>query len=360
MLRERFAELFVFLGPTPWLRAALILIASLATAKLAEVLLTRILPKLSRRTATELDDRTFSLLRRPVAVSVVLVGANLALLPLALPAPFESFSNSIFATLAILVWLEFGLRFSRLLLEALSRNHQRFTFIQPQTLPVLENTATLFAVGAAVYFLLIAWHVSVSGWLASAGIAGLALGLAAQDTLANLFAGVSILADAPFTVGDFIVLETGERGEISSIGLRSSRLMTRDDLEIVIPNSLLANSKIINEAGGPARHRRIRISVQVAYGSDIDQVRDVLVEIATAHAQTCQEPEPRVRFRAFEDSGLRFELLVWVAEAVLRGQVLDTLNSEIYKRFRTEGIEFPYPKRDLYLHQISKLENTDA
>ncbi len=166
------------------------------------------------------------------------------------------------------------------------------------------------------------------------------------------FAGISILADAPFSVGDFIMLDSGERGEITRIGIRSSRMLTRDDLEIVIPNSILANSKIINEAGGPARQRRVRVRVQVAYGSDIDQVRDLLIDIARGHHQVRDEPRPRVRFRAFEDSGLRFELLAWVDEPVLRGRVLDALNTEVYRRFGAHGVEFPYPKRDLYLRHM--------
>ncbi len=351
MSRQHFEELIALLGPDPWIQALLILGLSLVTAKVAEMLLARALPRLTRRTQTELDYQIFAALRKPVTVSFLLVGVHFALLVLEVPAPFDGYLKSVLATLAIFMWLLFALRFSRLILAALSRNRERFTFIQPQTLPLMENTATLVLAGGGIYFLLLAWHVSVSGWLASAGIAGLALGLAAKDSLARLFAGVSILADAPFSVGDFIVLESGERGEITRIGIRSSRLLTRDDLEIVLPNSILANSKIVNEAGGPARQRRVRVRVQVAYGSDVDQVRSLLTTIAGDHHQVCEQPEPRVRFRAFEDSGLRFELLAWVDEPVLRGRVLDALNTEIYQRFNAEGIEFPFPKRDLYIRQ---------
>lgn len=339
-------------GSSPWARSLAILAVAYVAAKLAELLLARVLPRLTRRTRTDLDDRTSALLRRPVSASVLLVGVHLARLPLDLRPPFGRYVDSLLATVAILVWLAFALAFARLALGALSRNRDHFPFVQPQTLPVLENTGTILLVGAGIYFLLLAWNIPVSGWLASAGIAGLALGLAAKDTLANLFAGVSILADAPFTVGDFIVLDSGERGEITRIGIRSSRLLTRDDLEIVIPNSVLADSKIVNEAGGPRRQRRVRVKLQVAYGSDVDRVRELLLDIAGSHPQVCREPAARVRFRAFEDSGLRFELLAWVDEPVLRGRVLDALNTEIYKRFGAAGIEFPFPKRDLYLRQM--------
>ncbi len=336
----------------PWLQAILILGLSLAAAKLAEMVLARALPRLTRRTQTELDDQIFAALKRPITVSALLLGVHFAALILDIEAPYDRYLRSVLATLAILVWLGFALRVSRLVLAALSRNRDRFTFIQPKTLPLLDNAATIVLFGGGVYFLLLAWRVSVSGWLASAGIAGLALGLAAKDTLANLFAGVSILADAPFSVGDFIVLESGERGEITRIGIRSSRLLTRDDLEIVLPNSVLANSKIVNEAGGPARHRRVRVKVQVAYGSDVERVRSLLLDIAHGQTGVRGQPEPRVRFRAFQDSGLFIELLAWVEEPVLRGRVLDALNTEVYQRFNAEGIEFPYPKRDLYVRHL--------
>ncbi|MEE8343466.1 MAG: mechanosensitive ion channel family protein, partial [Gammaproteobacteria bacterium] len=94
---------------------------------------------------------------------------------------------------------------------------------------------------------------------------------------------------------------------------------------------------------------RIRVAVSVAYGSDIDQVRRILTEVATGEEMVCEVPEPRVRFRTFGDSGLNFELLCWVDKPVLRGRVLDALNSEVYKRFQSEGVEIPYPKRDVYI-----------
>ncbi|OQW99996.1 MAG: hypothetical protein BWK74_00755 [Desulfobacteraceae bacterium A6] len=94
----------------------------------------------------------------------------------------------------------------------------------------------------------------LTAWVASAGIIGLALSFAAKDTLANLFSGVFILADAPYKIGDFIVLDSGERGEVTNIGIRSTRLLTRSDIEITVPNSIMGNTRIINEAGG--RHQK--------------------------------------------------------------------------------------------------------
>jgi MscS family membrane protein len=340
------------LAPNPWVQALLILVAAALVAKLADFVLTRVAPRLTRRTKTDVDDRIFKLLHRPIFLSVLLIGVNVALLRVVEPEhPYYRYALSLLKTLAILLWLAFAIRLAKLLLAALSRSRRQSALVQPQTLPILGNVATVLIVVGGIYFLLLAWGADISGWVASAGIIGLAVGLAAKDTLANLFAGVSILADAPFKVGDFIVLDSGERGEVTHIGIRSSRILTRDDIEITVPNSILANTKIINEAGGPVRSHRVRVKVGVAYGSNVDQVRAVLLEVAQAHPEVLAEPEPRVRFRNFGDSGLDHELLCWVAEPVQRGKVLDELNTEVYKRFGAEGIEIPYPKRDLYLKE---------
>ena len=155
------------------------------------------------------------------------------------------------------------------------------------------------------------WDINVTGLVASAGIVGLALSFAAQDTLSNLFAGVAIMSDRPYELGDFIILDSGERGEVTKIGLRSTRLLTRDDVEISIPNGVMGATKIVNEAGGPPSRYRIRTQVGVAYGSDVDQVAEVLVSVAADHAKVLKSPEPRARFRAFgtQQPGLRVAVL---------------------------------------------------
>nr|XP_061807070.1 small-conductance mechanosensitive channel-like [Nerophis lumbriciformis] len=316
--------------PGDFLQAGLIIGAALLAAMLVRLLLNRLLPRLARRTATDVDDQLLASLHRPLFWSLLLIGVHLASLRLGIDEhpPFDRYLLSAMKSLAILLWMAFGFRLAHLVLAVLSRHHARFPLVQAQTLPVFDNLARVFLFGGAVYFLLLAWNADVSGWLASAGVLGLALGLAAKDTLANLFAGMSLLTDRPFQVGDFIVLEDGMRGEVTEIGIRSSRILTRDDIEVVIPNSILANTRIVNERGGRWAKHRVRIEVGVAYDADIDKVRQVLMEIAEANELVCEDPEPRVRFRRFDDSSLAFELLAWIAEPVLRGRAIDGLNVE--------------------------------
>ncbi|MFK8016023.1 MAG: mechanosensitive ion channel family protein, partial [Gammaproteobacteria bacterium] len=179
-----------------------------------------------------------------------------------------------------------------------------------------------------------------------------ALSFAAKDTLSNLFAGASILVDVPYAVGDFIVVDSGERGVVTHIGLRSSRLLTRDDVQITIPNAIIGNAKIINESGGPHEKFRVRAKTGVAYGSDLDHVVDVLERVAKDHAEVCREPAPRVRVRAFGDFGIDIELLAWVDAPVHRGRMLHELYIDIYKAFGKENIEIPYPKHEVFVKSM--------
>jgi len=348
-LTQLLSPLFNLLGEHAWLRVLAVLLLGFIVALIIDRLLIRLLRRLSRTTRSSLDDQLVALLSAPLFQSIVLLTIAMAANLLELG---ESLANSLIALLqsyAVLIWSLFLVRFARSVLRRMAQHPTRFALLRNQTLPLFENIAIILVLGLAVYLIFSAWHIDMTAWLASAGIIGIAVGFAAKDTLSNLFSGVFILADAPYKIGDYIVLDSGERGEVTHIGIRSTRLLTRDDIEVTIPNAIMGNTKILNESGGPYTKFRIRVKVGVAYGSDIDQVRKVLMAIAEAEQEVCAEPAPRVRFRAFGGSSLDFELLCWVEEPVLRGRIIDALNSAIYKRFIAEGIEIPYSKHDLYI-----------
>lgn len=336
----------------PAVGALVVIAVFFCLGKVAQWLVCRGARRLTRHTHTDLDDRALDLLERPIFTSVFFFGLMLATLLLGLHPALVHGVLAVLKTVLVLYWMFAGLRLSRLLLEVLGHNHRRFSWLEERTLPLFDISTKLLVVGGASYALLLTWNIDPTAWLASAGIIGIAVGFAAKDTLANLFAGFFIIADSPYKLGDFIILESGERGRVTHVGLRSTRLLTRDDIEIILPNAVMANSKIINESGGPWTKQRLRIKVGVAYGSDVDQVCEVLCRIAAEHEHICAEPEPRVRLRGFGDSSLDFELLGWIDEPVLRGQLSHDLLMETYRTFRRLGIEIPYPKRDVYLHRV--------
>jgi MscS family membrane protein len=342
------------LGDNLWLQALSILIGSFLLAWIFNRFIITTLKKVASRTSLKIDDHLIELLHSPIYTSVILIGLALTAEILKVAEPFDFIITSSLLTIAYIVWTAFLIQIVRSTLRHIATNEQHFQILHPQTLPLFENIANIIIVVIAVYIIFSAWQVDMTAWLASAGIVGIAIGFAAKDTLANLFSGVFILADAPYKIGDFVVLDSGERGEVTHIGIRSTRLLTRDDVEVTVPNSVMGNTKITNESGGPNKKYRIRIAVGVAYGTDIDKLRDILMDIAEQDEAVCADPEPRVRFRIFGASSLDFELLCWIDQPVLRGRTIDAINCKVYKRFIEEKIEIPYSKQDLYIKELPK------
>jgi len=284
-------------------------------ALLSQVILTRILKLVTSRTKTDIDDRAIAAVRWPIFWSVLFVALYVMMRSLEPAAPggasdseladfhtdvLDPYWRSVFLTIhimqtmAILLCSRAFMKCSDALLEGLARRVDDFGWIEPRSLPLYEIGTKLALLGGTVYAIMLVWKIDVTAWLASAGILGIAVGFAAKDTLANLFAGIFILTDAPYKLGDFIVLESGERGLVTDIGIRSTRILTRDDIEITIPNSVMANSKIINESSGPHVKRRLRIDIGIAYGSDIAEARKVMLAAAESCDLLSKAPGPSV------------------------------------------------------------------
>jgi small-conductance mechanosensitive channel len=367
---ETLQEYLDLFGDEPWLRAGAAVVAGFVAAFLVDFIVRRVLRVLAGKTKTVADDKLLSLFHRPVRTSVVLLGFWVAIQQLglepeldeagkALTIDHEAWLGSLMLTLGLFIWTGFAFKFTQMLLRLLARDSKRVQVIEPATLPLFDNLAKVLIFGAACYLLVQAWDGDAGALIASAGVAGIAIGFAAKDTLANLFAGVFIIADAPYRLGDFIVLDSGERGQVVNIGLRSTRLLTRDDIEITIPNSVMGAAKIMNETGGPAPSRRLKLPVGVAYGSKLELVKEVLMQVAQSSDYPLKQPEPRVRFRAFGASSLDFELLVWIPEPVLRGQATDALLTDIYNAFGLAGVEIAFPQLDVHLHRVEGVGASD-
>ena len=335
-------------------RSGLIMTVAVLAAFVSRFVFFRLVLVLSRKTATDIDDRTATVLRGPVFYSIILLGLGLVVIDLRLMPTPEYFILGMIKTVALVIWFLGASRLASIVCGALSRSMDRFTWIQPKTLPLFEISSKVIIIGGFSYLFLVSWSIDVTSWVASAGVVGIAVGFAAKDTLANLFAGVFILADTPYQLGDFVNLDNKIRGRVTDIGVRSTRVLTRDDIEVTVPNALIANAQIINETGGRHLKMRVRVSIEAAYGSDVDQVCEVLLSCVEGVEKVTATPEPRVRLREFAGSGLRFELLVWIDEPVYRGRVLDALNTRVYKAFNEAGIEIPYRKHDLFIKEMPK------
>ena len=254
------------------------------------------------------------------------------------------FSHSLIITLLILIWARVFVKLYEFIIQKHYRSRKAGSLVNKQTKPLFDGVVKVVACIVAIYFVLLSWGIQPTGLVTSLGVGGLVLGIAAKDSLSNVFAGMFLLADAPYVKGDYVNLESGERGYIDKVGLRSTRILTRDDVEIIVPNSVIATSKVINESGGPKEHERIRVNIGVGYDSNMDQVEKLLIDIATNNERICKEPLPRVRFREFGDSALKLQLMFWIEFPGDRGKIVHEVNKEILSSFRKKGITIPSPE----------------
>jgi len=181
-----------------------------------------------------------------------------------------------------------------------------------------------------------------------AGALGIGVGFGLQNVVSNFIAGLIIMFERPVKIGDRIVVG-GVAGNVIDIGARSTTVLDNDNIAVIVPNAKFITENVINWKYNDDRVR-FRVPVSVAYGSDAQQVKRVLLEVAAAEADVLKTPAPSVLLREFGDDGVLFEMRAWSSSLVdHKGRLLSQLNYAIYERFNAEGIEFPYPQRDLHL-----------
>ncbi|MFC1850697.1 mechanosensitive ion channel domain-containing protein [candidate division CSSED10-310 bacterium] len=212
------------------------------------------------------------------------------------------------------------------------------------------------------------WFISILGFNLQniaiiGGALGIGIGFGLQNIVSNFVSGLVLLVERPVKVGDVVVVnETW--GEILKLGLRSTVISTYDRSEIIIPNSDLITNQVVNWTR-LNRSARLKISVGVAYGSDVPKVMSILKDVAVQHPLTLPDPAPKVHFLGFGDSSLNFELWLWLADLSDRFPVRTQLLREIDNRFNQEGIVIPFPQRDIHIKTVprkkkSKTEDTDS
>ena len=351
-LPEPLHPAWMFLAEYPIVLSLAVVVLGVALAVLVRAVSLRAVTPLLRRVPGELGDKLLRVVANVGALLIGYLALVLAIQVLGLGDRVEQIVIRVLMSLLILQLMRHAMRAGHVGLEILGRIRDRYAIVEERTMPLFDLMMTVIIVAIAAYALLQVWNIDPTAWLASAGIVGIAVGFAARDTLANLFAGFFIIADAPYKVGDYIVFDTGERGKVTKVGIRSTRILTRDDVEIIMPNSAMANSKVVNESGGRWERYRIRIQVGVAYGSDVDEVVELLEKVASEHETVCKEPNPRVRMRGFGDSSLDFELLCWINQPSLRGLVAHELYMKIYKELGRAGIVIPFPQRDVWVRDV--------
>ena len=206
--------------------------------------------------------------------------------------------------------------------------------------------------------------INVMPFIAGAGVAGIAIGFAAKDTLSNLIAGILLIIDRPFEIGDRIEVWSAPRGSASwgdvvDIGLRATRIKTTDNIVIIIPNNEIMKRDIVNYTSITAKIR-VRVNIGVAYEADIRKAKDIIIEVARQMKWAADIPAPKVVVRNFGESSVDLQLRIWIKEARRRMDTISFVIDNVKEAFDLAGIEIPYPKRDVQVsHPRDDLSPTD-
>ncbi len=357
LLPEQAQPYWQLLQKYPIIEAAVIFLVFWSLAYVIRRYAITLIQRLTTQTKSDLDDKLIDALRPPVFSTVIWFGLIVASKSAGFVDGVFHFIAPVASTMIVLSLLKAALTVSSLVISALSHDGSRFKTFDVRTEPLMIIVSKILLLVIGAYVTLLIWGINPVGLLASAGIVGIAVGFAAKDTLANLFSGVFILADRPYKLGDYVNLDGGERGRVTHIGIRSTRILTRDDIEVTIPNGVIGNGKVVNESGGTHPKMRIRLNVQCAYDADLEEVEKVLMSLAQDHSEICSFPAPRVRVRGFGESGIDIQLMGWINEPKDRGRIMHTMFKGIHRSFKEHNLEIPFPKRDLHIISQTNASN---
>lgn len=344
------------LGNPAWqyVAFAIYVLLALCASKITDYLFLGMARRAVARTKTDLDDLVVQLVRGPVKIVVFVVLLHLGLRLFAWPDWAAAFISNGLKIVVASSLTYIAIRIVDLLLGVWQqRAGPQEGLVDRQLFPIIRKTAKIFVVVVAVLVTTQNLGMNVTGLLASLSIGGLAVGLAAQDTLSNLFGAIAIFGDKPFRVGDRIQLETID-GTVEAIGLRSTRVRNLDGHLVTVPNRTMANANIINVSKRPNIKTVMNIGVTYDTPSHrVERAIQLIEEVFRAHPKT---GDLIVSFNKFESASLNILVVHWWASTDFREylQGVQGLNLTLKRRFDEEGLSFAFPTQTLYVRQDSQ------
>jgi MscS family membrane protein len=327
----------------------LVIFAAWGTAQIYLILIEKVLRPWANKTSSDLDDEIVDAIRRPGFLFILLVGGYVALHRYKFGMlPFLDGVLFVFGVMLIIFTL------TKIAVIFLSWYGKRIAgekegeAVARELLPLADKSLKLILLIVGLVIVLDHFAIDIKSILVTLGVGSLAIGLALQDTLANMFGGFTIMLDRSFRINDRIQLQSGESGDVQSIGLRSTTVLTPDGHTLIIPNSILVKTIVINQSH-PDSRARIIIEVGISQSSDCEAAKKIMSDAAAACPLLRANPSPAVLFSSFGPSVLNLRLICFADSFLNTGLAGDFLHTRIYSGFRSAGIEIPHPVRNIYI-----------
>ncbi len=332
---------------------AILFITAILGRPIINFILDRIIKRLTQTTKTKLDDLLIKVMRPPLFLLLVLKTLQYSLDRI----DFIVFLNTInldelFFTLYFLIAFIISWQLIVVTINWYSEEIAPNTKsdLDNQLLPFLRRVILIIFVIIAGIIIFGHFNIEVSGLVTTLGIGSLAIALAAQAALSDTISGFMIMLDRPFRIGDRIeIQDLGTWGDVVDIGLRSTHIRTRDNRMVVVPNSVIAKSLIVNHAY-PDTQYRIQIELGIAYGTDIELARKTIIEAVRDVEGVVPEKLVEALFLSFGDSALIIRVRWWIDTYVDTRQMFDRVNTTIYAALNQANIEIPFPQQDVHFH----------
>ncbi len=347
----------MFLGWTTsqWIDVGVSVLIVVGATVLGRLLISILLDKggrwISGRTRTTLDDVFLGAIRPTLLVLVFVVALHIAVhrLDFVRDARWDDMFFVLYLAVGfIFAWRLIGALFSWYGKEMVARTE---TDLDEQLMPFFRRVALIILTIIALITVLGRFDVNVSAFVTTLGIGSLAIALAAQAALADTISGFVIMIDRPFRIGDRIeISELDTWGDVVDIGLRSSRIRTRDNRMVIVPNSVIGKSLIVNHSY-PDTQYRIQIRIGVAYGTDLELARQTMIDAVRDVEGVLPERPVEALFLEFGASALIFRVRWWLESYVDTRRMFDRVNTALYKALTEAGVELPFPQLELH-HKI--------
>lgn len=332
-----------------WSLAIIIMAGFYILAMTASTVIIRVLTRVSSRTETDVDDAIITLSKRPLKFIIMLLGVRVGLYASDVKSGAVLFTGEVVTSLILLSFAFIASGILGVLIRAWGKRvaDRINPRINNDLVPLFDRTVKVIIFSVVVMLILSRFNVDVAPLVASLGIAGFAVGFAVKDTLSNIIGGIILILDNSFSVGDKVTVD-GDTGLVREVGLRNTKILTYDNELIVIPNGELMNKKFKNNVL-PDPTKRVVVNFTVAYGSDVDRVREVVLAVIGSMSGLSAEPAPVVEFSEMGDFSLNFLAKFWIPDfSEYNSKKLEAID-RIYKALNENNIDIPFPTNTVYL-----------
>jgi MscS family membrane protein len=334
-----------------YIQAVVIMLVVFVFLKPTLFALKKIVLSFTSKTTTELDDAFVNAAYTPTAWTFILIGLRISIEQLPISEQVQQLIHNSINSINVIILAYVAYKFVDIILAHIVKTRVSDNAMRKSLASVVLSFLNVILFALAILYIMTIWGVDIKPLLAGLGLAGLAVALALQPALANIFNGISLILDKSIKVDDIVYLDATTKGRVDQIGVRSTKLVTFDNEYIIVPNSKLADSVIQNIAL-PNPQARCVIPFSVAYGSDVTQVKKIVLDVLPGITGFISEPQPQVRFIEMGASALNFKAYFFVESYTQRFDAIDQANTRIYTTLASQGIKIPYPTMEVLVTPV--------